>query len=202
MAISVSSALGRTRRLVRLVARRDDGATAVEFGLIALPFCMLLFGVFSVCQAFFWIYTAESGVWNASRAIRTGQMQTAAVGSPYAGETSNTQLYTTLQQQICSYTVNPSDCVNNSVVLVSSQTAFSKIGAPTCASGGTLTSSTTAKASFSAGAQNSVVIVTLCYVWQYGAHLPFIPLAKTTGPNGQGFLIQASSIFEAEPYSG
>ena len=202
MAISVSSALGRTRRFVRLVARREDGATAVEFGLISLPFCMLLFGVFSVCHAFFWIYTAESGVWNASRAIRTGQMQTAALGSPYAGETSNSQLYSTLQQQICSYTVNPTDCVNNSVVLVQAQTGFAKITAPSCATGGMLTTSANAQAIFNPGAQNSVVIVTLCYVWQFGAHLPFMPLTQTTGPNGVGFLIQASSVFEAEPYSG
>ena len=201
MTKSVSFALGRARRFVRLVRRREDGATAVEFGLIVLPFSMLLFGVFSVCQAFFWIYTAESGVWNASRAIRTGQMQTAALGSPYAGETSNAQLYNTLQQQICNYTPNPTDCVNNSIVLVQSKTGFGAIAAPNCLNGSTLQSSTNALAAFSAGAQNSVVIVTLCYVWQFGAHLPFMPLQTTTGPHGAGFLIQASSVFEAEPYS-
>ena len=200
--MSKTSVFVRVRRLARRVRRREDGATAVEFGLIALPFCMLLVGIVCVCQAYFWIYTAETGVWSASRAIRTGQMQTAAAGSAYNGETSNSQLYTTLQQQICNYTPMPTDCVNNSVVLVQAQTAFSKITAPNCLNGTSLMSTSTAlNSNFNTGAQNSVVIVTLCYVWQFGAHLPYIPLPKTTGPNGPGFLIQASSVFEAEPYN-
>ena len=115
MTLAVGKHVNRARRFGIRLKRNDDGATAVEFGLIALPFFAMLFGVLSVCQLFFWTFTMENAVWTASRDMRTGTFQTAASGSPYAGLTGDA-LKTAFRQQICNKSVNATDCFNNSVV--------------------------------------------------------------------------------------
>jgi Flp pilus assembly protein TadG len=197
----ITSAMTRSFRSARRVGlrlRRDEeGATAVEFALIAVPFFMLLLGTLGVCQLFFWLFTAENAVWTASRDMRTGAFQTAASGSPYAGKTGDA-LKTEFRKQICNKTVNANDCFNNSVVLVQSTNLGGTIKDPACTtSGNALTADADAMAAFSVGAQSSVVMVTLCYAWGFGGKLPFLPLPKLAGG---AYLIQASAVFETEPY--
>jgi Flp pilus assembly protein TadG len=201
----ITSAMTRSFRSTRQSARKfglrlrrdEDGATAVEFALIAVPFFMLLLGTLGVCQLFFWIFTAENAVWTASRDMRTGAFQTSAAGSPYAGKTGDL-LKTEFKNQICKLTINKADCVANSVVLVQSTNLGGTINDPQCTtSTNALVADTDAMAAFSSGAQSSVVMVTLCYAWGFGGKLPFLPLPKMS--NG-AYLIQASAVFETEPY--
>jgi Flp pilus assembly pilin Flp len=189
------------RRCGRKLRRNTEGATAVEFAIISIPFAAIMFGLISVCEVYFWLYTSENAVWTASRDLRIGQVQTAAAGSVYSGLTGSA-LYTAFQQRICGYTVNSTDCMNNSVVLVQSNAVgFGSIGQPpSCIQSNALQTGAQAMAAFAPGASSSTVIVTLCYVWQAGVQLPFLPLPSTTGPNGSGYLIQASAVFKTEPY--
>ena len=55
--------------------RDSRGTTAIEFAMVALPFVLLLFGLLSVSLYFFTTFTLENAVWQAARAIRTGQVQ-------------------------------------------------------------------------------------------------------------------------------
>jgi Flp pilus assembly protein TadG len=198
MTSSMAMQWKRSRRFGLRLRRDEDGATAVEFGLIALPFFMMLFGILSVCHLFFWVFTAENAVWTASRDMRTGAFQTAASGSPYAGLTGDA-LKTAFRKQICKLTVNYNDCVNNSVVLVQSSSTFSGITQPSCTTNANgLVSDTDAMAAFNAGAADTTVMVTLCYGWGFGAKLPFLPLPKMSDGS---FLIQASAAFRTEPYN-
>ena len=58
--------------------RRDqDGAAAVEFGLVAVPFFALLFAILETALMFWSTQVLETAVANASRAIYTGQFQKA-----------------------------------------------------------------------------------------------------------------------------
>jgi Flp pilus assembly protein TadG len=197
MTSAMAKSMQSARRFGLRLRRDQDGATAVEFGLIALPFFALLLGTLGVCQLFFWIFTAENAVWTASRDMRTGAFQTASSGSPYAG-LSGDALKTAFRQQICKLTVNSSDCFSNSVVLVQSTNLGGTINQPQCTtSTNSLTSDTDAMAAFSAGATSSQVMVTLCYAWGFGGKLPFLPVPKLS--NG-AYLIQASAVFVTEPY--
>ena len=192
-----TGSLKSARRFGIRLRRDEDGATAVEFGLIALPFFMMLFGILGVCQLFFWIFTSENAVWTASRDMRTGAFQTRASGSPYAGLTGDA-LKTAFRSQICKQTVSYNDCFNNSVVLVQSTNLSGTINQPNCkTAANALVADSDAMAAFSAGAQSSVVMVTLCYAWAFGGKLPFLPLPKLA--NGS-YLIEASAVFETEPY--
>ncbi len=74
---SASRAAGRVAvRLGLARFRRDEtGATAVEFGLVALPFIALMFAILETALLFFAGQTMETAVSNAARLIRTGQAQ-------------------------------------------------------------------------------------------------------------------------------
>ena len=79
------SAIIPTRRL----RQNEDGATAVEFALVSIPFLMLLFGIMSVCLYFFTTLYIENAVWNASRDLRTGAFENST--GAYAGTTTDAQ---------------------------------------------------------------------------------------------------------------
>jgi hypothetical protein len=87
------------------------------------------------------------------------------------------------------------DC-NKVVVLVQSNANFGGIVEPQCATNGVIVDQTAA--TFDTGGASSVVLVTVCYPWDYGGKLPFIKLGNLQ--NGS-VLMQASVAFRTEPYN-
>lgn len=73
MAASFTRLAVRIRRL----ARARDGATAVEFALIATPFFLLLMAILELGLVFLVSTTLEHATHEASRQIRTGEFQEA-----------------------------------------------------------------------------------------------------------------------------
>lgn len=61
--------------LTKRFIRQPSGTTAVEFGLLALPFFALKFAIIETALVFWAGQMFESGVSDASRQIRTGQVQ-------------------------------------------------------------------------------------------------------------------------------
>ena len=57
------------------MARDDRGVTAIEFGLLALPFFGILGAIMQTSLVFLSSQVLESAVNDASRSIRTGQLQ-------------------------------------------------------------------------------------------------------------------------------
>lgn len=53
----------------------DGGATTIEFAILALPFCVLIFSILELAVIFFINAALDHGTAQASRQIRTGQMQ-------------------------------------------------------------------------------------------------------------------------------
>ncbi|MEX0852503.1 MAG: TadE/TadG family type IV pilus assembly protein [Bauldia sp.] len=67
---------GKGRGLSFKRLRHDEsGATAVEFGIVALPFFALMFAILETALMFFADQALETAVANAARLIRTGQAQ-------------------------------------------------------------------------------------------------------------------------------
>src|ERR1700743_2505419 len=56
--------------------RHEDGSSAVEFGLILLPFIALTFAIMETALVFFADQTLETAVADSARLIMTGQAQT------------------------------------------------------------------------------------------------------------------------------
>ena len=65
---------------LRRFGRSKEGAAAVEFALIALPFFMLLMGIIEVAIIIFTALVMEHGVIESARQIRTGQFQATGGG--------------------------------------------------------------------------------------------------------------------------
>lgn len=90
----------RMRRRSRLVARflkNREGVTAVEFGLVALPFFALLFAIIETALIFWSTQVLETAVANASRKIYTGQFQ-----ADNAGITNPAEIAQKFRDEICS----------------------------------------------------------------------------------------------------
>lgn len=61
--------------------RAESGAAAVEFGLVAFPFFLLVWAIIELGMVFFVDVTLDNAVGRMSRQIRTGEFQTAG-GTP------------------------------------------------------------------------------------------------------------------------
>jgi Flp pilus assembly protein TadG len=192
LVIRARSAHAETARRLRSWRKDEKGFTAVEFAAVAMPFVMMLFGILSVCLYFFTNSTFENAVWQASRVIRTGQLQQGT--GVYAGLSMDDRKKA-FKAALCAKTPPFVDC-NKAIVMVQSNTAgFGSISPPSCATDGELMDQT--KAGFDAGTASAVVLVTVCYHWSFGGNLPFIKLGNL---KDGALLIQSSVAFRTEPF--
>lgn len=170
--------------LARNSLRNCDGTTAVEFGLVGLPFVMLMLGIVAVGLFFFTTFALESAVEQASRLIRIGAVQQTGMTAAQ------------FKEKVCSHLPAYVDCRGKMRVSVQSYSDFASIETPSCTDddGGLIAPE---KTTFRTGSASDVVLVTACYEWELAARLPFVKLGST--PNGAA-LIQASSVFRTEPY--
>lgn len=180
---------GQVTRPRNLLARwRSDtrGVTAIEFGMVALPFMMLLFGIIGVGLYFFTTFTLENAVEQASRLLRTGQAQVAG----YTAEQ--------FKAKVCEFVPGHIDCagkVNVNVLAYADTTNVTPDSLPTCLNGAGALSNVN---QFTLPAASEVVLVWVCYEWDLAAKIPFLHLGDM--PSGSR-LIQATTVFRAEPYN-
>jgi Flp pilus assembly protein TadG len=182
------------RALVRRWRRNESGSTAVEFAIVSAPFVLLLFGIMSVCLYYFADFSTENATWQAARAMRTGQLQLSQ--GAYAGAVTNDDRKKVFKKAFCDRVPLFPDCNTKVVVIVQSSTGFGGISQPNCASDGVLISDSSA--AFNTGAASSVVLVTVCYPWDFGGKLPMFNLGNL---QGGALLMQASAAFRTEPYN-
>ena len=97
--------------LVRRFGRREEGATAVEFALVAFPFFALLLVIFESAIVMFTDISLQNGVTAASRLIRTGQAQTKGLSA------------TAFKQVICDNVASYIDCSKIRLDVTKSSTA-------------------------------------------------------------------------------
>lgn len=183
----------RAFALVRRWRRDDSGVTAIEFAMVALPFLMMLFGIISVCLYYFANFTIENAVWQAGRAIRTGQVQQSQ--GAYSGAVTNADRKAAFKKAMCDKAPNFFDCQSKAVVIVQNTANFSGISEPSCTSNGSII--TDSSAGFNTGGAGAVVLVTVCYPWDFGGKLPFFKMGNL---NDGSLLMQASVAFRTEPY--
>lgn len=174
----------RTLRLARVVARDSGGMAAVEFAMVSLPFFMMMFGLILIGLYYFTTFTLENAVEQASRLIRTGQVQEQGMSAD------------DFKMEVCKRTPQYVDCDGKMRVNVQSYAEFGDIVTPSCTdSGGNLIPP--AATLFETGAASEVVLVTVCYEWELAGQMPFLRIGKMA--NGSA-LIQASTTFRTEPY--
>jgi Flp pilus assembly protein TadG len=172
-AMERASGFGRDRR----------GATAVEFALIALPFFALIFAIIETALCFFAGQALQTALMNASRAIRTGQAQSASVSAA------------DFKTSICNQLTYMFNCSANLYVNVQTFSNFSSITltTPVDANGNLATTGYT----YNAGGGSEIVVIRAYYEWPVFINRLGNNLANE--PNGKHLLI-ATVAFQNEPF--
>jgi Flp pilus assembly protein TadG len=76
----------RTRRFLKRLRRNEDGAAAVEFALVAMPFFGLIIAIVELGIFFFASRYFEDGMFNASRQVMTQRLPAATICTAFKNE--------------------------------------------------------------------------------------------------------------------
>lgn len=170
--------LGRLRRF----RHHKGGATAVEFGIIALPFFALLFALIEIGLVFFANFTLENAVDHAARMIRTGQAQQQGFDA------------SRFKDEVCSRVYGLLACADGLKVDVRKFDQFSSVSVPPPLDGdGNLQDNF----EFEPGNGGDIVIVRAFYEFGLLANIPGAGLGNMANGNR---LLSASAAFRNEPF--
>jgi hypothetical protein len=182
----------------------DRGATAAEFGLVAIPFLMFIFCLIGCSLYFFVANSLEKGMDQVNRLVLTGEAVT---------QQTNVRQF---KQDICDGAGSWIDCNKLQVWAQSwkdwasigkdnptDDTGFNDQGIHKCVDQNNVVSVNNRNgddpiATYTGGA-SEVVVVTTCYEWDFASQIPFLRLGNM--PNGS-MMIQNSTAFRTEPYPG
>ncbi|MCB9992958.1 MAG: pilus assembly protein [Hyphomicrobiaceae bacterium] len=171
-----------TRGLARLW-RKEDGATMIEFGLLAIPFFAIIGAILET--AFFLLASQilDGAVDEASRMIRTGRTQ----GSGYTA--------TSFRNEVCNHLFGLFDCSQLKIYVqpvanFNSASFSSNVVDP---DDGTWTSTET----YNDGVGSSVILVRVYYKWP--TYLNFFNFDLASLPDNT-HLIGAARVFQNEPF--
>jgi Flp pilus assembly protein TadG len=169
-------------RLMKRFARRDDGAAAVEFAIVAAPFLALMFAIMETALVFFASQTLETAVTDSARLIMTGQ--------------ADAQKYdaTAFKNAVCAKIYGLFDCASGMQIDVKTYSSFGSVdnSAPLDANGNLKTNF-----GYQPGGPGDIVVVRLMYQWPVYASLLGFNLSDMAGNKR---LIMATAAFRNEPY--
>lgn len=190
---SASNACGRpvpglTQPILCRFRKNQNGATAVEFGLIALPFFALLFAILETALGFWTTQVLETAVANASRQVYTGQFQK---DSNNAGQSAST-LAENFKTAVCGNVTALFDCKNMLKVDVRTFNSFPDATVPSPIKDGQFDSS-----GFGYQAPGPDQIVVVRAAMEYPV---FVPLTQLSNLSNGKRLIMASATFRTEPF--
>jgi Flp pilus assembly protein TadG len=176
-----------TRRMIpaaalRRFARQQDGAAAVEFGMVAAPFLALVFAIMETAVVFFSGQALETAVAESSRLIMTGQAQTQGFSQ------------SAFKNAVCAKVFGLFDCQNGVYIDVKTFTSFANV---------TMTNPVDANGNFqnnftyTPGGPGDIVVVRLFYQWPVYVSLIGFNLSNMSGSKR---LLVATAAFRNEPY--
>ena len=184
------------RKTLSKFKQNQDGATAVEFAILGLPFAALLFGIIEVSLLFFLTSTTEHALAEVSREIRTGEFQGSGGGADE------------LKVAICANMHGIGNCNNLRVDVISTATGqFSDlvlpVSPPACAGPPAAVAACEAATpsmpadNYSITSSGDVVIVRVQYVHRLEIPSALTGLANSTGNT---HVISATTAFRNEPF--
>jgi Flp pilus assembly protein TadG len=167
-----------TLRVVRRLARQEDGTTAIEFGAIAFPFIFLLAAIVDAALVLLAGQSLETAVTDTGRLIMTGQAQAQKLDQ------------TTFKDAVCARLQGGLFKCQSSLYLdVQTKPAFSDFdrSTPFDAAGKFQPN----KVGFQPGGPNDIVLVRAFYQW---------PMFVTVLTGGNRLLV-ATAVFRNEPFA-
>lgn len=167
----------------------ENGATAIEFAMVASPFFILIFMLIGFAMFFFVFNSLEKGMDQTSRLVRTGQAQKAnmkvsdfkqAICDSAGGWIKCNKVQVFVQKFPDWESVTPQACLNSSGnVVVNTANGSDPI-------------------STYSGTQSEIVIVTTCYRWEFAQSIPYVKFGNMADGS---MMIQTATAFRTEPYA-
>jgi Flp pilus assembly protein TadG len=180
---------GRTPREKRRLFRKDaSGATAIEFAMIAPLFFLMLGVMLETGLMMFTEYVLQASVQEASRKVRTGQAQSAALT---AGQ---------FKTEICKMAKIIINCEGKVTVYMRAEANFTTLAAssPAATTIGVKVDGTTDPTTFMCGAPSQAVAVIATYDWQFA--IPYFMQYFSTFGDGKFRRLAGFSMFRNEPF--
>ena len=167
--------------ILKRFAQARRGATAVEFAIVAAPFFATLYAIIQVSILYFAESMLETGVAEAARLIRTGQVQAASMDA------------SAIRTVVCNHVYGILDCQNGLKVDVRSFPSFNDVAVPSALGDDGEIAPTT----FDPGKGSEVVIFRVFY-----AHKLPIPdtITGISNMSDGRRLMAASAAFRNEPF--
>lgn len=177
------------KRTLHRLSRDESGTTAIEFGMVAIPFFMFVFALIGIAFYFFIMTSLDKGMDQTSRLVRTGQAQ-------------NTNMTVDqFKQKICDSAGGWIKC-NKVQVFVQKYPDWSSVKPQPClnSSGNVNTNSASGSDLISqySGVSSDIVIVTTCYKWEFAASIPYFRMGNMSD---NSMMLQSSTAFRSEPYA-
>ena len=177
------------RRHLRRFRDAREGATAVEFAIVAIPFLALLLGIIELALVFSASVALDNAVMAASRRIRTGELIAPT------GSTAQEASRIAFRNEICANMgFMQTDCQTNLYVDVRTSSDFSSIALADPAAGGAWNPGTL---TFNTGGASTIVLVRAYYRWTLFAPLMNQALVRLPGQT----LLTSVTTFRTEPYA-
>ena len=177
-------------RLCRQAMRRNnpaqrensrEGAVAVEFALVGLPFFMLILAIFEVALLLSVNSMLDNAVVSSARLVRTGQVDSQMTQQEFIDEVCSRMVLITTK------------CKDRISVDVRRVVTFTPIAPPAIVNGAFDDS----QLKFDPGVSRSLMLVRVWY--QYPMISPFMQQAMSKLNNG-AYLMHSTSAFRNEPY--
>ncbi len=187
-----------TRRRLARFPRAADGATAVEFALIAFPFFLLLFAIIEVALVFMVSTSLENSLARSARTIRTGELQNA--NAARAVPKTPAELSADFRTEVCANLGwLQGQCASNLSIDVRTFAQFNTVNGPdpVRTTGGNTTFDETAL-TFQPGGATTIVLVRAFYRWR--VITPLLSPGLIDLSDGS-HLVLATAIFRSEPYT-
>jgi len=171
---------------MRRFVHDQNGASAVEFAMVAAPFLALIFAILQTALVFFASQVLETAGADSARLIMTGQAQTKGWSQ------------TAFKDAVCARIYGLFDCAGGLYVDVKTYSAFGSINnsqLPVDASGNLQTGSFT----YQPGGPGDIVVVRLIYQWP--VYLSLLGFNLSNAAAGSRVLM-STVAFRNEPYGG
>ena len=180
--------LGKIRsKFVRCMGQSESGSTAVEFGMVAFPFFMVMGCICETGIMMFSEYAIQAGVQDASRDIRTGQAQSASMTAA------------AFKTKICDLAGIVVNCESGLTVYVKPANTFSSLQAilPSYMNVGAKPDGTQNPTSFNCGSASQAAAVIATYDWKFT--MPFMTFLGNFD-SGKKRRLYGIAVFQNEPF--
>lgn len=179
------------------VRRDENGATAIEFALLAIPFFLLIFAIIETCIAFAAEQTLNYAVDKLGRELRTGQI---TFNTGASTDITEDEFRTRLCNEVSIVFTCGSDVNNRLFFDLQNYSSFASIPTDVPLSSGRLD---TSGFNFNPGGPSTINVLRAYYAWKVTADLfrPYIANVKLAGSSDENhYLIVATTAYRNEAY--